>query len=139
MTEKKKVGYKQPPTENQWKLGQSGNPSGKKKVSINPPQPLPETLAAVLSELGPITIAGKKQTRTLGQILARTYIQNAINGSPKQQGDALKNFKHLGVFDAQNLLSVFTDADDDPFSEEDRRRLKIVQNEMDGSNFDELG
>ena len=129
MTKNKQVGYKTPPMDSQWKPGQSGNPSGKKKGKKSP-QPMPETLMAILNESMQITLAGKKQISSTAEAFLRAVLHNLFNAPVKLQLEGLKLLKALGVFELQADASEQQSDYDYPFSEEDRRILKILQEEM---------
>jgi Family of unknown function (DUF5681) len=130
MTKKKPVGYKMPPKKSQWQPGQSGNPSGKKKAADKPPQPLPEMFAAVFYEPATMTIAGKKQISSLGQVFIRTMLHNLVKAPFKQQFEAFSKLIQLGFEDLHKILSGLQEHDFDPFTEEHRRLLKIIQEEV---------
>lgn len=137
MPEEKPVGYKMPPKHGQWKPGQSGNPSGKKKAADKPPQPIPETLTAILNETMQITLAGKKQKSSTAEALLRKFVQNLFNAPVKQQLEGLKLLQAFGVFDIQASANEQQCDYSDPFTEEHRRLLKIIQEEMDDSKTDD--
>lgn len=132
-----KVGYKNPPKANQWKAGQSGNPSGKKKAATNPPVSLKELITAVLNEPTEITIAGKKQKMPLGELWVRKVVHNGINAPLNQQVAALKGLTGLGLLDAANDWSVLEECDFDPFTEEHRRLLEITKEALKDCPLDE--
>ena len=119
-----------PPKKSQWQPGQSGNPSGKKKAANKPPQPIPETLMAILNELVPITLAGKKQMSSTAEALLRKVLHNLFNAPVKQQIEGLKLLKAFGVFELQADASDQQCSYSDPFTEEHRRLLKIIQEEI---------
>lgn len=129
MVKNTKVGYKKPPAGSQWKPGQSGNPSGKKKVCQEPPQPLVEMLNTQLYSPETVTIDGKKQPMSSAALLVRTMIRNAINAPLPQQIKALMMLKDFGILDSQHLPSQDEEYVD-PFSEEDRRYLAILNEEI---------
>ena len=138
MTKKQPVGYKKPPKTSQWQPGQSGNPSGKKKAASKPPQPIPETLMAILNESVPITLGGKKQTSSTAEALLRKVLQNLFNAPPKVQLEGLKLLKALGVFELQAGASAQQCSHESLYTEEHRRLVKIIQEEIadseDGEN-----
>lgn len=131
-----KVGYKSPPTAHQWQPGQSGNPSGKKKAAGKPPQPLQEILARLLQETTLITIAGKKQEITLAELLLRKLLHNSINAPLNQQALVLKLLIGLGLIDPQKVFLGLEEDDFDPFTEEQRRLLEIVKEELKDCDLD---
>ena len=137
MSKKQPVGYKMPPKHGQWKPGQSGNPSGKKKAADKPPQPLPEMFADVFYEPATMTIAGKKQISSLGQVFMRTMLHNLIKAPFKQQFEVFVKLIQLGFDDLHKILSGLQEQDFVPFSEEERRLLKITLDEMSNDDVDE--
>ena len=79
-------GYKNPPSEHQFKKGQSGNPNGRpRKNKATPLLDLAELLAIELSQ--PLTVQenGQPVTITKAQALAKQMVTQAINGKPSQQ------------------------------------------------------
>ena len=129
MVKNTKVGYKKPPSASQWKPGQSGNPSGKKKVCQEPPQPLLEMLNTQLYSPETVTIDGKKQPMSSAALLVRTIIRNAINAPLALQIKVLRMLKDLGILDNQHLPSQ-DEEHFSPFSEEERRYLANLNEEI---------
>lgn len=66
----KKVGYKNPPKANQWKAGQSGNPSGKKKTTNKPSEALNEISCQTASGTYRNYDCGQKAEGFIGRALA---------------------------------------------------------------------
>ena len=137
MTTNKPDGPKKRHTKNQWQKGQSGNPSGKKKAAEKPPQPISETMMALLNETTFLTIACKKKEVTLAEVLLRKLLHNLINADLKAQVEALKRLIEMGAIDIQNIWSALNECDFDPFTEEHRRLIKITQEEMFGCEIGE--
>ena len=129
MVKNTKVGYKKPPSSSQWKPGQSGNPSGKKKVCQKPPQPLVEMLNTQLYSPETVTIDGKKQPMSSAAVFVRTMIRNAINAPLPQQIKTFMMLKDLGILDNQHL-PLQDEEYFSPFSEEERRYLAILNEEI---------
>ena len=129
MTTKKQGGYKNPPQKHQWQPGQSGNPSGKKKVCQEPPQPLVEMLNTQLYSPETITFEGKKQPISSAALFVRTIVRNAINAPLPQQIKTLMMLKDLGILDNQNFPSQ-DEEHFSPFSEEEKRYLAILNAEI---------
>lgn len=69
------VGYGKPPKKHQFKKGQSGNPSGKRK-----PQSVEELVAKELAKLTPVQVDGKKTKMSNLDIMVRTLVRNAMAG-----------------------------------------------------------
>ena len=105
-------GYKNPPSEHQFKKGQSGNPNGRpRKNKATPLLDLAELLAIELSQ--PLTVQenGQPVTITKAQALVKQMVTQAINGKPSQQRIILA------------LQSIHRgDEDDDRTLEEQRRQ-----------------
>ncbi len=95
------VGYGKPPKGHQWKPGQSGNPSGKKKAG-KPPRPLLHDLAEQLSELVPVTMGGKKQQVPLSHVMAMGLVRDAMKAPFKERLQLLQHLDKLGVLALQS-------------------------------------
>lgn len=126
MNNEGKAGYKKPPKKHQWKPGQSGNPSGKKKAAEAKPKPFAEQFAAHLGELVQLTIGGKPQMVTMGEALIRKYLHDMMNASLNEKIKGLEQLKTLGVLELLKELSGQGDEWEDPFTEEDRRLLAAI-------------
>lgn len=70
------VGYKKPPKETQFKKGQSGNPSGRKKKPI--PKSLHEAIVLELADIVTIKENGKAVKMPKYELLAKAIINDAI-------------------------------------------------------------
>ena len=70
------VGYGKPPKETQFKKGQSGNPSGRKKKPI--PKSLHEAIVLELADVVTIRENGKTVKIPKYELLAKTIINDAI-------------------------------------------------------------
>ena len=70
------VGYKKPPKETQFKKGQSGNPSGRKKKPI--PKSLHEAIVLELADVVTIRENGKTVKILKYELLAKAIINDAI-------------------------------------------------------------
>jgi hypothetical protein len=77
MTER--VGYGHPPAASRWKKGQSGNPSGRKKGSLN----LATDLVAELSEIIQINEGGSPRKITKQRALLKSLAARGIQGDAK--------------------------------------------------------
>jgi hypothetical protein len=71
------VGYRKPPRAGQFKPGQSGNPSGRKKQSVN----ISTVLEEVLSQTIEIIEDRKKQLVTIQKALILRWVQEALRGN----------------------------------------------------------
>jgi hypothetical protein len=72
----KKVGYGSPPLHSQWQKGESGNPRGRKKGSVN----FKTDLMAELSEVIPVTEAGKPKRITKQRALIKALLTRGMKG-----------------------------------------------------------
>src|SRR5829696_457586 len=89
------VGYGKPPKHSQFKPGQSGNPSGRKRKEKKffDPNPMREIL---LEEIE-ITIRGKKRKMTKAKALALKYVGMAMSGDYKAAALVLRHSGGLDV------------------------------------------
>ena len=71
------VGYCKPPKERQFKKGQSGNPSGRPRGTIN----LATALTRTLSQTIEVEDNGKKETITKMEAAVRRLVDEALTGS----------------------------------------------------------
>lgn len=69
------IGYGKPPRSGQFKKGQSGNPSGKKR-----PLSLEEQLKKALAKTVTVTIDGKKQIVTMQDAMLQSLVRKAAGG-----------------------------------------------------------
>jgi hypothetical protein len=83
------VGYGKPPKHTQWKKGQSGNPSGRRKKEPT----FFETYKSILNEKVPVIENGKRRMITKGEALFRCLITNALNGHKQSLKIALECMK----------------------------------------------
>jgi hypothetical protein len=92
------VGYGKPPKHSQFKPGQSGNPSGRKRKEkkFSDPNPVREIL---LEEIK-IMINGKKRKMSKAQALVHKYVGMAMSGDYKAAGLI---FRHSGGMDVLQL------------------------------------
>ena len=131
MTEKYKVGYGKPPKEHQWKKGQSGNPSGKKRKASKAAnaKPLLDYVVEELLESVSLTIGGKTKKIPVAQAFAKSFARDLLQAPLKAKILALKQLKELGVF--HRLNTMIEDArdeaeSDDLISEDERLMLDAV-------------
>lgn len=124
----RKVGYKCPPTQHQWKKGQSGNPSGsrRQKRPLAADQPVLGHFSDLLAEKVEVrTQGGRLQKLPLGRAFAMKMLHELMAAPLKEKLEGLKALERLGVFKLQEVRS--TGMDDEPiFSEEDRRLLALI-------------
>lgn len=69
------VGYGKPPKDGQFKKGQSGNPSGKKK-----PPKFEDLLKRGLAKERWVTVGGKKVKMSTEAVIVEVLLQKAANG-----------------------------------------------------------
>ena len=69
------VGYGKPPKATQFKKGQSGNPSGKKK-----PASLEDILKRTLAAQVTASIDGKKQSLSMMEAIVQALVRKAVTG-----------------------------------------------------------
>lgn len=120
------VGYGRPPIDSQFKKGQSGNPSGRKKKAL--PKTIFEALYCQLTNKVHITNElGVKEKICLFEILARQLVNDAI----KKDGQSRKFLlEHLFKVDIVNLRTLYEKKDDVSFSlssEESKQKDEIIK------------
>jgi Family of unknown function (DUF5681) len=74
--EKYTVGYGKPPKQTRFKKGQSGNPTGRRKGSLN----LATVLSATLNEKVVVTERGKKKRITKLAVIVKQLVNKAAAG-----------------------------------------------------------
>lgn len=82
----KKVGYKKPPQNSRFKVGQSGNPKGRPKGSKN----LIDTLNKEMESRVDVTENGRKKRITKREAIAKVLINKAASGDPRAAPLVLK-------------------------------------------------
>ena len=75
----KDAGYKRPPTASRWKKGQSGNPSGRKRGTLN----LRTDLLAELAEVIQINEGGSARRITKQRALLKSLAARGIKGDAR--------------------------------------------------------
>lgn len=121
------VGYGKPPSESQFKPGQSGNRSGRPKGSKS----FEAHLRAELSRRVPITEGGKQRSMTKRQVIAVNVVNKAAGGDPKmipmlavidreQQAAASTANSHLDLWDTPEDRLLL-----------ERARQRIISSETD--------
>ena len=130
-----KVGKNCPPKEHQWKKGQSGNPSGKKK-SPDVPQELLALFVHLLAT--PVQVMnGKKSSMPLLQAFVTKTLHEAMLAPLPQKLKALVFLEKIGVFDLHKLTLREAEYEEDGgwITEEDRRLLEIARSEIDADDL----
>jgi hypothetical protein len=73
------VGYGRPPEHGKFKKGQTGNPKGRPKHSLN----LATVLERLLTERIQVTEGGKQRSMTRLEALAKSVVTRCFSGDPK--------------------------------------------------------
>lgn len=142
MTNKtQKVGYKSPPKATQWRKGQSGNPSGKKKVQEMSPQPFVVVASEQLRKPVELTQGGETMSVPLLTAFVMKLLREAMNAPLTQMLSTLSALEKLGVFAEHKATveyeAIEAQAGDPPvFTAYDLKLLKIIQS---GGDLDGLG
>ena len=120
------VGYKRPPVATRWRKGQSGNPSGRKKGSLN----LTSDLTAELSEVIQINEGGSHRKITKQRALLKSLAARGIQGDAKAANLILGLMMKLLEPDrAAEVGSVDLSANDEAILEAYLRRAQPKQGE----------
>jgi hypothetical protein len=115
-----------PPEASQWKKGQSGNPSGKKKVVQ--PQPILGCLAEQLNKVVETSSHGKKSKMTMAEALATKFMLDFMSAGLSGKLHALTTLQKLGVLELHNELIERKEAKEETvFGEEERRLLEYLK------------
>lgn len=109
-----KVGYKMPPKHTQFKPGQSGNKSGRKKGCRN----IKTDLVEELSEIIVVQENGKEKRASKQRIFLKQLCNNAIKGDDKA-GRLLAKFMQSYLSSAEDAKDI-----DDQISMDDEEILK---------------
>lgn len=128
MSKDYEIGYKKPPKKNQFKPGQSGNPSGKKSKKASPKN-IPEALVAELAKCVPLTVDGKIVQTPIFYVLVKQWINQSIKGTVKDKAHLIDFLSKKGLLNF--IQDVADDISDEPiYTEEDRRLLEITSREL---------
>jgi hypothetical protein len=131
--EKPKVGYKNPPVETRFKKGQSGNPSGRRKRKA--PLTMLEARDAVMAELIPITIGGKRVMMNGYEMVYRKALAKASTGDMRAIEFVSKVDKE-GLRDLEHEPTEADDAIIESYFRRDRAFQADGANETDGGDDD---
>lgn len=127
----KKVGYKSPPASHRWKKGQSGNPSGKKKVLKVPPQPFLTAVTDQLQKPVEINQGGQISSVPLLTALVMKLCHEMMAAPLNQKLAALSVLAKLGVFqnhqDALEYAAAEEMEEEPIFTPHELALLKIIQ------------
>ena len=104
-----KVGPGRPPRHSQFKPGQSGNPGGKKKGTLN--------LATILHEEleREVTLKGGQETLSTLRALVRSQLVQALKGSDRAAENVLRR--------VERVLSRMPESEDEELPERDQAIL----------------
>lgn len=80
------VGFGKPPRHGQFKKGQSGNPNGRPKGSLNRAL----VIARILAEQITITENGQKRTITKFEAAVKQVVHKAIGGDPRAMDQVMR-------------------------------------------------
>jgi hypothetical protein len=128
-----KLGYKHPPKAHQWKKGQSGNPSGKKK-GAKPAKSAQYYLARHLAEEVSTTTNGKHTKMPLIEALILKFLLEAMAAPVLQKVKALSFLQELGVLSASAAEFIELEDYEDTMTEEDKLLLKIARAECESDD-----
>jgi hypothetical protein len=92
------IGRGKPPRSSRFKPGQSGNPGGRKKGSLN----LSTVLRAVLESDIDVTESGRRRTVAVLEAIILRQVQDALRGQPRAIDSLLDRYeRHSGGDDEQ--------------------------------------
>lgn len=103
------TGYKRPPAASKWKKGQSGNPSGRKKGTLN----LRTDLLAELAEVIQINEGGSARRITKQRALLKSLAARGIQGDAKAANLILTLIARLVEPEREPPLAPDIDAEDE--------------------------
>lgn len=95
MSDKQKVGYKNPPKHTQFKPGQSGNKKGRPKGSKN----MVTTLDKILNEKVSLREGNRVRRVTKAEAMTLTTVNKAMNGNQKAVSTVILMAKLAGYFE----------------------------------------
>lgn len=123
------VGYKRPPKKHQWKRGQSGNPSGKKKAD-KPHLAFPKYLAEELQREVEFVENGETVRLPAIQLLARKAVVNGLKGGAKELSVVVNLLSSTGAIDL-SARPCDEEPEEQPWlTEEVRRLLDFMEKEV---------
>ena len=101
----KDVGYRKPPPERRFKAGQSGNPKGRPKNSLNFLTLLDKELKQPIS----VTENGKRHIVTRLAAITKRLVAAAMSGDYKAISTLMDILRKSGKFEATNAETVVVD------------------------------
>lgn len=128
------VGQGKPPKSGQWKKGQSGNPSGKKKVITQPAQPIIDCMVQQLMTPIEANQNGKIVKMPFATAMVTKLFHEFMTAPFGQKLKAIVMFEGLGIFDLHKIIieTETSDDNDGAYTEEMRRLLAIIEGEVFG-------
>lgn len=121
------VGYGKPPKASQWKPGQSGNPSGKKKAAPKPVL-LEQAITNELAKLVTIKSEGKTIQVTMAEVIAKKMMMKAVDADGAKLTALVKLLLALETTGKKQGAQGQSDDQEEPmFTEYHRRLLEIAR------------
>jgi hypothetical protein len=93
------VGYRRPPTDHQFKPGQSGNPGGRPKTKPN----LRGEIEDVLTELVTVNFGGTERSLSVVAAVIRKQCEKALEGHDRSAESIVKRATELGFLREPNM------------------------------------
>ena len=103
------VGYKRPPKRTQFKPGQSGNPTGRRKAPL--PVGLAQAMAQNLNKTERIRRNGRTEILTRAEIIAERFVGAGLTGSVKEMKMILETFERVGAHSVGDELRQIREAE----------------------------
>lgn len=130
------VGFGAPPKQHQWKKGQSGNPSGKKKpkVAAEPAAPLLDCMMHKLAEVVTISVNGEAKQVPMGEAIVTKYLHDLMSAPLKEKTKSLQVLSSLGVLLPPTPANTDHPTDGQYYSEEDLRVIQALLDDDDDGN-----
>jgi len=91
------VGYKRPPTSNQFKKGQSGNPGGRRKKT----GPVQVDAGSIFNEVFRVSVGGRTQEMSAKEVEMRQILKKAL-----EKGDFRSMAHLLSLFEKHSCVPV---------------------------------
>lgn len=113
------TGYKRPPTATRWKKGQSGNPSGRRRGTLN----LRTDLLAELSEVIQIQEGGSARKITKQRALLKSLAARGIKGDARAANLILNLIARLLENEPEASITVDLSAQDEAILHDFEQRL----------------
>lgn len=128
-TEDDEIGYQKPPKKSQWKKGQSGNPSGKKKAEPVVVMSLLAWIAQKFCDEVDTNQLGGPGKMPAAELAATVFVRKFIQASLKEQAEAMKILQQVKILEVLGLPMKPTKSQKgNGLSEEDHQFLDKVKN-----------